>query len=77
MSDTSGSYKKLLNSLLSANRPEISEVDMNLAREDADDLIKAGVKKWGTDESKFNSIFGMRRFIYLIKSKKSKKLSLF
>jgi len=65
MSDTSGSYKKLLNSLLSASRPEVSEVDMNLVREDADDLIKAGVKKWGTDESKFNSVFGMRRFEYM------------
>lgn len=62
MSDTSGSYKKILNSLLVASRPEKNEVDMNLVREDADELIKAGIKKWGTDESKFNSIFGTRRF---------------
>lgn len=61
MSDTSGSYKKLLYSLLGGNRQEKNEVDMNLVREDVDELIKAGVKKWGTDESKFNTIFGTRR----------------
>ena len=64
MSDTSGSYKKILSSLLVASRPEVNEVDMNLVREDVDELIKAGVKKWGTDESKFNSIFGTRRFVF-------------
>ena len=61
MSDTSGSFKKLLYSLLAANRSEKNEVDMNLVHEDVEELIKAGVKKWGTDESKFNSIFGTRR----------------
>lgn len=59
--DTSGHYRKLLNSLMTANRPETNEVDMHLVRSDVDELIKAGVKKWGTDESKFNAIFGIRR----------------
>lgn len=63
MSDTSGAYKKILSSILVAGRPETNEVDMNQVNEDVDELIKAGVKKWGTDESKFNMIFGTRRFI--------------
>jgi hypothetical protein len=60
-SDTSGYFRKILTSLLTASRPETLEVDMNLVREDAIELIKAGVKKWGTDESKFNAIFCTRR----------------
>ena len=66
-SDTSGYFRKLLTSLLTANRSESQEVDMNLVREDADELLKSGVKKWGTDESKFNNIFGMRRFFFFNK----------
>ena len=50
-----------MTSLLSGNRPENNEVDLNLVRKDVDDLYAAGVKKWGTDEAKFNSIFGNRR----------------
>ena len=61
--DTSGHYRNLLTSLLAFSRPETSEVDMNLVRQDVDELVKAGVKKWGTDESKFNTIFGTRRQI--------------
>lgn len=61
--DTSGHYRNLLTSLLAFSRPETSEVDMNLVRQDVDEFVKAGVKKWGTDESKFNTIFGTRRQI--------------
>ena len=56
-SDTSGQYKKLLISLTTANRPETNEVEMNKVEKDVDDLITAGIKKLGTDESKFNSVF--------------------
>ena len=67
MSDTSGAYKKILSSILVASRPETNEVDMNQVNDDVDELIKAGVKKWGTDESKFNMIFGTRSFAHLRK----------
>ncbi len=60
-SDTSGHYRKLLVMLISATRPETNEVDMNAVRQDVDELITAGVKKWGTDEAKFATIFGTRR----------------
>lgn len=60
-SDTSGHYRNLLTSILSFSRPETNEVDMNLVRQDVDELIAAGPKKWGTDEAKFNVIFGTRR----------------
>lgn len=60
-SDTSGYYRKLLISLTTANRPETNEVDVNRVKKDVDDLIAAGIKKWGTDESKFGEIFGIRR----------------
>lgn len=61
-SDVSGHYKKLLTSILSGGRPETNVVDMNLVRQDVEELVKAGIKKLGTDESKFNSIFGIRRY---------------
>jgi annexin A7/11 len=64
-SDTSGQYKKLLISLTTANRPETNEVEMNKVEKDVDDLITAGIKKLGTDESKFNSVFGIRSFAHL------------
>ena len=38
-------------SLLSANRPTGNMVDLTQAKIDAQDLINAGVKKWGTDEA--------------------------
>lgn len=63
--DTSGAYKKLLVSLLTASRPETFEVDLNLVRKDVEDLVSAGIKKWGTDESKFNMIFGVRSYSHL------------
>jgi hypothetical protein len=39
----------------------MNEVDMNLVRKDVDELVQAGIKKLGTDEAKFNVIFGTRR----------------
>lgn len=64
-SDTSGHYKKLLASLMTGGRPETNEVDLNVVRKDVDELIKAGIKKWGTDEAKFHIIFGIRSFAHL------------
>ena len=64
-SDTSGYFRKILTSLMTAGRSESNEVDLKLVRQDTDDLIDAGVKKWGTDESKFNQIFGTRSYAHL------------
>ena len=61
-SDTSGHFRKVLTSLLTASRPSGNMVDKTQARIDAEELIKAGIKKWGTDESKFITILCTRRF---------------
>jgi hypothetical protein len=56
--DTSGHFKKALISLSTAARPDTgNKVDRTLAQRDAQDLQKAGTKSWGTDESKFITIF--------------------
>jgi annexin A6 len=66
-SDTSGNLKKLLMSLLQGNRPETNEIDLNLVEKDTDEIIKAGIKKFGTDEEKFNTIFSIRSYPHLRK----------
>lgn len=56
-SDTSGNFRRLLISLLQGQRPETTEVNVDDAKRDAQDLVEAGIAKFGTDESKFNSLF--------------------
>ena len=51
-SDTSGAFMNCLVSLLTAMRPTGNTVDVTQAKLDAQELMSAGVKKWGTDEVK-------------------------
>lgn len=61
-SDTSGSFKRLMTSLSTGSRDESMVTDINQARIDAQDLKKAGIDKWGTDESAFNRILCLRNY---------------
>ncbi|CAF1585289.1 unnamed protein product [Adineta ricciae] len=72
-------FKRMLISAVQANREELtpqqvqqarqmgieSVIDRNRARQDADDLYKAGAGKWGTDEKTFNAIFSRRSYYQL------------
>ncbi|CAF1156894.1 unnamed protein product [Rotaria sordida] len=72
-------FKRLLVSAIQANRDELSPqqiqqarqmgiesiIDRNRARQDADDLYKAGAGKLGTDEKTFNAIFAQRNYYQL------------
>ncbi|XP_014883281.1 annexin A11a isoform X1 [Poecilia latipinna] len=59
-SDTSGHFCRLLISLAQGNRDERENIDVNLAKQDAQALYAAGENKLGTDESKFNAILCAR-----------------
>ena len=49
-SDTSGDFRHVLVSLLTASRPTGNMVDWTNAKRDAQKLVDAGVNKRGTDE---------------------------
>ncbi|XP_048249904.1 annexin A11-like [Haliotis rufescens] len=64
-SDTSGHFKRFLTSQVTANRSNTTEVNPSDALIDAQELVKAGVKKLGTDESVFNRILSLRSYSQL------------
>ena len=62
VSETSGHFKRLLVSLCAAARETNTVVDQAKAEKEAKDLHDAGEKRWGTDESRFNQVLGLRSF---------------
>uniref|UniRef100_A0A8C6KA18 Annexin n=1 Tax=Melopsittacus undulatus TaxID=13146 RepID=A0A8C6KA18_MELUD len=64
-SDTSGSLRKILVTVLEATRDETQEVNEELAVQDATDLYKAGEGHWGTDELAFNVVLAKRSYSQL------------
>lgn len=60
ISDTTGHFRRLLVSLSQGNRDERPNVDISLAKQDAQSLYSAGEKKLGTDESQFNAVLCAR-----------------
>ncbi|XP_048363690.1 annexin A13 [Sphaerodactylus townsendi] len=64
-SETSGSLRKILLSVLKANREEVLEINENLAKTDAKDLYEAGEGRWGTDELAFNDVLAKRNYLQL------------
>ena len=59
-SETSGGLRKLLTSLLLAQRSQNTVPNQQQCMMDAQALYKAGEGRWGTDEGTFNQIFSTR-----------------
>lgn len=64
-SDTSGSLRKILVTVLEATRDENQQVNTELAEQDATDLYKAGEGRWGTEELAFNVVLAKRSYSQL------------
>ncbi|XP_077505614.1 annexin-B12-like isoform X1 [Amblyomma americanum] len=60
--DTSGAFRRLLVSMCNAQREENTPLDPVRARNDAAELHKAGVQRWGTDVSAFNRIIATQSY---------------
>ncbi|XP_077507628.1 annexin-B12-like [Amblyomma americanum] len=60
--DTSGAFRRLLVSMCNAQRDENTPLDPVRARNDAAELHKAGVQRWGTDVSAFNRIIATQSY---------------
>jgi annexin A7/11 len=60
--DTSGCFRRLMTSLSCGSRDESMVTDVNQAKIDAQELKRAGIDKWGTDESTFNRILCQRNY---------------
>lgn len=60
--DTNGNFRKLLLSLINADRDETKILDLYTARVDAMELKRSGNEKWGIDCATFNHVFGLRNF---------------
>ncbi|MED6260865.1 Annexin A4 [Ataeniobius toweri] len=65
--DTSGMFKRVLVSLLTAGRDEGDKVDDAQAVQDAKDIYEAGEARWGTDEVKFLTVLCVRNRKHLLK----------
>ncbi|ELU05270.1 hypothetical protein CAPTEDRAFT_225672 [Capitella teleta] len=65
-SESSGDFRRLLISVLNANRSEETEVDIAQVRQDAKDLYEAGEASLGTDESVYNRVLCLRSYDQLM-----------
>ncbi|CAG9865151.1 unnamed protein product [Phyllotreta striolata] len=63
--DTSGTFKRLMVSLCNACRDESTTVDQQRAMHDAQELLRAGELRLGTDESTFNMVLCQRSIAHL------------
>ena len=59
-SETSGSFRRLLISLLQGERSDNIDPNIEECEKTAKELYEAGEKKWGTDDSAFNKIFALK-----------------
>lgn len=63
--DTSGNLKKLMTALVNAHRDESMVTNADTALQDAKALKKAGIDKWGTEDSVFIEILCTRSYAQL------------
>ncbi|KAL4609275.1 annexin A4-like [Arapaima gigas] len=65
--DTSGMFRRVLVSLLTAGRDESTTVNEAQAVQDAKEIYEAGEARWGTDEVKFLTVLCVRNRNHLLR----------